>query len=115
MARFEKERDPGEIQEKLAFSANNSMSLGEAYGQRDPAHGGDSGRNKDRYQPYLASGTGSSNRGRAPGASPAENGDEGKHKVFVANLAFSVTQHDLQEHLGKGKVTPLGDTTNPSS
>ena len=98
MARFEKERDPGEIQEKLAFSINNSMSLGAGYAQSNPVHGGDVGRSKDRYQPYFPSGSGTSNKGM----SWKENGDEGKNKVFVANLAFTVTQHDLQEHLERG-------------
>lgn len=101
MARFERERDPGEIQEKLAFSTNNSMSLGAGYAQNSPVHGGDTGRSKDRYQPYFPSGTGPSNKG----ATWKENGDEGKNKIFLANLAFTVSQHDLQEHLEKGEMT----------
>ena len=100
MARFEQERDPGEIREKLAFSTNNSMSLGLGYAERDPVHGGDSGRGKDRYQPYFPSGL----RTSSDVLSWRENGDEGKHKVFVANLAYTVTRDDLQEHLERGTV-----------
>ena len=115
MARFESERDPEDIQEKLSLSVpessngdGSSLPFGEDYEQRDTSRGEKSGRDSQRYKPYSKSPP------PPPPPPPPPNKstviEEEKvmksapgHKVFVANLAFSTTEKILEDYMARGE------------
>ena len=118
MSRFESERDPDEIQEQLSIIANPTVSndsvttalpFGEGYEQRDTKHADKSHKEETRYQPYSTTAPPQSSTSVSASERETAKLEENMaktspgYKVFVANLAFSVTARSLEDHMARGK------------
>ena len=112
MARFEKERDPMEIQEKLSLSAaetSKSDALSDPINPREEHAENDSrssgGRNSDnktskRFRPYSTSSPLQASRSMLSEEKTMKSAPG--YKVFVANLAFTTTEKMVESHMARG-------------
>ena len=118
MARFEKERDPQEIQERLSLAALDTRDpknmlnddLPDCKNHDNPQHSGrhyrsakpsakERSKQSQRFSPYPTS---SSCMSKSNSCEEKTMKSSPGHKVFVANLSFSTTEKMLSDHMSKG-------------
>lgn len=112
MARFEKERDPVEIQERLSLSTRgrtNSLD-DEAFRNNDKEcrlkeKRSSSTINGHRFTPYSKSSQQSvSDYSKSLLSAEKTMKNSPGHKVFIANLSFTSTEKIVENHMARGTV-----------
>ncbi len=118
MARFEKERDPEEIQERLSLSATIARDTDGSYSNellcRDDYKGRDTRKRTQQQQYYdnsieyrpkrSTSSCVTSSLQKSVLSEEKTMKNAPGYKVFIANLSFSTTERMIENHMARGAV-----------